>query len=218
VKGKDNQCHILHHVVVVVVYCRPSIPYSIAPRIALGVSCDFDLLYWRAGGCLSVTLTSFKGCWGGYNSRPMYFPEAGALRPPAPPCTFFSVSASVFHRAGGRLLQRRSSHPPRPAVRACTTSSSSVAVHLTLRYCLNQQPHLVLALRSAFRWFGFMASWNPMWRGPGALLPPAASVSFSGKLDPVFSPDRVPGVAGVSYQQLLPPLSCSASARPSFQI
>ena len=103
----------------------------------------------------------------------MYFPEAGALRPPAPPCTFFSVSASVFHRAGGRLLpfSRRTSHPPRPAVRACTTSSSSVAVHLTLRYCLNQQPHLVLALRSAFRWFGFMASWNPMWRGPGALLP-----------------------------------------------
>ena len=66
----------------------------------------------------------------------MYFPKAGALRPPAPPCTFFSVSASVFHRAGGRLLpfSRRSSHPPRPAVRACTTSSSSVAVHLTLRY------------------------------------------------------------------------------------
>ena len=144
VKGGRGGLAVLHNGVVVVVYCRPSIPYSIAPRIALGVSCDFDLLYWRAGCGLSVTLTSFKGCWGGYNSRPMYFPKAGALRPPAPPCTFFSVSASVFHRAGGCLLpfSRRSSHPPRPAVRACTTSSSSVAVHLTLRYCLDQQPHL----------------------------------------------------------------------------
>jgi hypothetical protein len=47
-------------VVVVVVYRRPSIPYSIAPRIALGVSCDFDLLYWRAGGCLSCACRA--GC------------------------------------------------------------------------------------------------------------------------------------------------------------